>query len=194
MSPGTETSGPETPGPDTPDTDTPETDLPGTRRLWLGAYAALLRVLPRSLREPHGQAMLALYARDLDRRRRAGMGREAPAALAGLADLVWRGVQERVAIERRAMGRHDLVPLRQLALTFVVACTLLTALMVAQAVLRRVPGSADQRAITLVLYSVPYTLGLTVPMAVFLAVLQVAAPVRTAPSRGQRPPRLRATA
>ena len=187
------------PGSESPGTESPGTNHPRTRHLWRAAYATLLRVLPRDLREPHGHAMLELYVRELERHEGAGAGREAAAALAGLADLLWRGVQERTAAEQRAMGRHDLVQLRKLALGFVTACALLTALLVAQAVLRRSPGYADERAIALILYSVPYTLGLTVPMAVFLAVLHVAATGggtgrRRLPGRGDHahgtPPRL----
>jgi hypothetical protein len=162
----------------------PDIGTAGTRRLWCASYAALLRVLPRTLRERHGEVMLDLYTRELERRGQDGLGQESLAALAGLADLVERGVQERVAAEQRAMGRHDLVQLRQLALGFVMACSLLTALLVAQAVLRRFPGYADERALALVLYSVPYTLAITVPMAVFVAVLQVAAPAEGAERRG----------
>jgi hypothetical protein len=153
----------------------PDTGTPRTRRLWCATYVALLRVLPQTLRERHGEAMRDLYARELARRGPDGLGQESIAALAGLADLVGRGVHERVAAERRAMGSGDLRQLRALVRGFALACGVLTTLLVGLAVRTRLHGHADARAFALVVYTVPYTLALTVPMAVFLAVLRASA-------------------
>jgi hypothetical protein len=105
-------------------------------RLWLGLYRALLRLLPRTLRERHGGAMRDLFARDLARAEQGAHARLA-VGLAGLGDLLGRAAQERLAAERRAFGPAQRAVLRQTALGFAVGGTALTAMFVSLAVWRQ---------------------------------------------------------
>ena len=68
------------------------------------AYRLALLALPKPLRSKHGDAMEALFARDLSSARRNGRLPALRVALTGLADPIRRGIYERI---RRAGGRHD---------------------------------------------------------------------------------------
>jgi Lipopolysaccharide export system permease LptF/LptG len=149
------------------------TQKPAALRLWRGLYGALLVLLPRTLRQRHGQDMLHLYERDLDRSAQRGPLTLHTAAVAGLGDLLRRGLVERVVEERRALERGEWFVLRKSAGAFLFAVFILTDLLVALSVRSRLEGMSGDQAISLILYSVPFNAALAIPMAIFIAVLWV---------------------
>jgi hypothetical protein len=62
---------------------------------WVRIYRLLLRALPKELRSEHGRTMEALFVRELGRARRAGGLQGALAGLAGVWDVVRRGLYDR---------------------------------------------------------------------------------------------------
>jgi hypothetical protein len=62
---------------------------------WVRIYRLFLRALPKELRSEHGRTMEALFVRELGRARRAGRLQGALAGLAGVWDVVRRGLYER---------------------------------------------------------------------------------------------------
>jgi hypothetical protein len=133
-------------------------------------YRALLVCLPRGLRERHGAAMLDLYARELARQGGAPLG-VSRAAVAGMADLLARGVVERVAEERRFLVHGGWGAMGTLGKGIGIAFFTLTALLLLNYTQRHLPGLSAGRGAALVLYAVPCTIALTIPAALFVGVL-----------------------
>ena len=138
---------------------------------WRRAYRALLPLLPHGLRARQGDAMLELFDRELRRSEPEGTRAEWRAGVAGLADLARRGVYERLSEERRALTSANLVILRNTAIVFILTSAVLTALFVAKVALTRAVAPLGGTVFDVVLFSIPYTAALTIPMSVFIAVL-----------------------
>lgn len=140
-------------------------------RFWRRAYRALLPLLPHGLRMRQGDAMLELFDRELRRNEPDGRGAVWTAGVAGLADLARRGVYERLSEERRALTSANIMILRNAAFAFMLTSAALTALLVAKFAMTQ--GTVTPRGAVLdaVLFSVPFTAALTIPMSVFIAVL-----------------------
>jgi hypothetical protein len=152
---------------------------PITSSGWCRLYRAALVALPRALREKHGEAMVALYARELIR---AGSTWErATVTMVAIADVLRRAPYEwmHLALDTRqtpdADERREPLPpvravdvMRRLMRPFTVAFTVFTTAMLA--------NYADQRALDpsaqleQLLLAVPFTAALTVPAALFVAV------------------------
>jgi hypothetical protein len=156
----------------------PETAKP--HAVWIAAYRVLLRALPRALREKHGDAMCALFARDLERNVTTGARARWSVGISGLLDLLRRGAYERVTEERAALAGPQMAVLRRTAREFAASVTIFTALLVAQHIARTSPNAMLQ----VIALSVPFTLALTIPMAVFVAVLRAGPTVRVVPLVG----------
>lgn len=140
-------------------------------RLWRAAYRMLLVLLPRELRERHGDAMLDLFARELSRREGQGLFAPTAAAFAGLGDLLGRGLHERIADERRGFGPAERVVLKNSVVWFALAFFVLTDIMLALYMQRRASGVLSEQWLTMLWYSVPFIAAVTIPMALFVAVL-----------------------
>ncbi len=65
------------------------------RTLWSRAYRLALRALPATLRDKYGQEIEALFARELEQARREGSLKRAVVGIAGIWDVVHRGLYER---------------------------------------------------------------------------------------------------
>lgn len=139
-------------------------------RVWGALYRALLVCLPRGLRERHGAAMLDLYAQELARQGGAPLG-VSRAAVAGMADLLARGVVERVAEERRFLVHAGWGAMGTLGKGIGIAFCTLTALLLLHYTQRHLPGLSAGRGAALVLYAVPFTIALTIPASLFVGVL-----------------------
>jgi lipopolysaccharide export LptBFGC system permease protein LptF len=137
------------------------------RRLWYRLFAALRICLPGDLRRRHGEAMLELFGRELDTRAAHGNVALSAAALMGIADLVGRGLHERFAEEQRAMGRDDLVVLRKAAAAFVIVFVELELAFLLLSSWAR--GLGGDRALEVMMFSVPFIAAMTLPMAMFIA-------------------------
>lgn len=142
-----------------------------THRVWRAAYRALLVLMPRELRERHGDAMLDLFARELSRKEEQGMFATIAAACAGLGDLFGRGLQERIADERRGFGQAERVVFRNSVVWFAVAFFVLTDVMLALSMRRQASSVLSEHWLNVLWYSVPYIAAMTIPMALFVAVL-----------------------
>lgn len=140
-------------------------------RVWRTAYRALLVLLPRELRERHGSAMLDLFARELARKEAQGLFATSAAALAGLGDLLGRGLRERIADERRGFGQAERTVLRNSVLSFALAFFVLTDIMLALSMGRQSRSMSGEQWLSVLWYSVPYIAAMTIPMALFVAVL-----------------------
>ncbi len=154
----------------------PNPDATSRHAFWRGAYRTLLVMLPRAMREKHGAAMMALFARDLERSAAHGRGAVWCAAAMGMTDLLGRGVYERVGEERAALTEPNLLVLRELATAFAMGFAALTTLMLWAHASRQLPGWRIRElpigaAIEAIAFSIPFTAALTMPMAVFVAVL-----------------------
>ena len=157
---------------------------PGWRRL----YSALSVAMPRELRDKHGAAMTELFVRELERS--AGSGRAAVtwAAAVGLGDLVRRGLYERVIEERSALTPDNRQLLRRLTTTFLVWFVLLTDVLVASYIWPRAsrwtePVMPSGAMLEAILLAIPFNVALTLPMAIFIAVLATAGRARTSERR-----------
>lgn len=142
-----------------------------THAFWRRAYRALMPLLPHELRARQGDAMLELFDRELRRRERDGTRAVWATGIAAMADLARRGVYERLTEERRALTTTNLAILRNTAFAFVVTSVVLTALFVTKAALLRASAPLSGTVFDVVLFTIPYTAALTVPMSVFIAVL-----------------------
>lgn len=144
--------------------------------LWRRSYRALLVLLPSTLREKHGVVMSELYARELERTEAHGQGAVWRVAVSGMADLIGRGVYERVVEERAALAGPNRQHLRDLGSAYAVALVALTTAMLALYArsgwarwrMREIPIAT---AFEYVMLAIPFTAALTIPMAVFVAVL-----------------------
>jgi lipopolysaccharide export LptBFGC system permease protein LptF len=142
---------------------------------WPRVYRIALRLLPAELRARHGAAMEVLFARELERARTRGPLHAALAGARGIWDVVRRSAYEHlrpprgVAFDSRALLRHH-------ATSFVIAFVALTTALLANFMSKQLPQlrATEATAATIaeaVLLSVPFTAALTIPMAVFVAVL-----------------------
>lgn len=141
-------------------------------------YRLALHLLPADLRDTHGTAMEQLFARELAHARERGL---APATLAGVAG-VW-DVLKRSAYERGRPSPHATGPqptpahlLRRLAASFAIAFAGLTAWLIFLYASRHIPvlnarGVSAGGIAQFLLLATPFTSAMTIPMAVFLAVL-----------------------
>lgn len=145
-------------------------EMPSPHRAWRGAYRALLALLPQTLRDKHGDAMLDLYVRELQRSEPRGALAVWAVGASGLCDLIRRGTYERVVEERAELSGQNLTVLRTSVAAFVVAFFALTSVLVANYVSHHLNYAMTD----VVLFSIPFTAALTVPMAVFMAVLWTA--------------------
>lgn len=152
---------------------------------WTSAYRLAAHLLPAPLRRKHGRAMETLFARELERARERGRLQGALAGAAGLWDLVRRAAYEQSRPARRAGtdrdGPHASPPtVRQLlcrhAASFATALVTLTSSLLAIFAKRQLPaltppGTSTSVLAEVLLLSVPFIAALTIPMAVFIAVL-----------------------
>ncbi len=144
---------------------------------WIAVYRWLLAMLPAPLRDKHGDAMVALYARELARAQSRGAWHVAMTALAGVRDLLMRSTVERLRPRDTNVGALS-ATLRPLGVTFATSLAALTIAFVGLYARRTVPMLADRGASVAtiteaLLLAVPFTMALTLPMAVLLAVLLV---------------------
>jgi len=139
--------------------------------VWRAAYRALLVLLPRELRVRHGEAMVDLYGRELSRRVPEGGVATVAAALAGLGDLLGRGLQERMVDERRHFGVPERRVVWQSVKGFALVFVALTSSMLALYMYRQGSGTFTEQWPSVFWYSVPFIAALTIPMALFVAVL-----------------------
>jgi lipopolysaccharide export LptBFGC system permease protein LptF len=147
---------------------------------WAGVYRIALHLLPARLREKHGRAMEALFARELAQARAHGWLQGMFAGVMGVWDVVRRGVYE-----QRSFADLDGLPmprptarqlLRRHAASFAFAFAVLTVLLLANFAGRQMPaliepGAPASAVAEALLLAVPFTAALTIPMAVFVAVL-----------------------
>ena len=166
---------------------TPDTEGRGTHGVWHRFYRALLTVLPRELRDRQGDAMIELFDRELRRGATGGALGEWRVGVAGVADLVGRGIYERLSGERRALTAANVARLRRTAVAFLVTTVVLTTLFLVKSAMTRGAAPLSGSALDVALLSIPYTAALTIPMSVFVAVLWAAAH-RSTRSRGDDSP------
>jgi lipopolysaccharide export LptBFGC system permease protein LptF len=146
---------------------------------WIAVYRRLLALLPAALRGKHGEAMVALYARDLERAQARGAWQVATTGLAGLYDLLLRSAVEPLRSRPDAPSLTT-TSLRTLGAAFSTSAVALTLALLALTGRRMVPRLAERgESITTIvealLLAVPFTAALTLPMAVLVAVLVVGA-------------------
>ncbi|MEQ1694006.1 MAG: hypothetical protein ABMA00_22135, partial [Gemmatimonas sp.] len=120
--------------------------------------------------------MEASFVRELAQARAHGRLSSALASTAGVWDVIKRSVYERVRLAPNSASPMPTTAqlLRRLAASFAIAFVGLTALLLLQYAGRQIPAM-DARGVLdsarLVLLAVPFTAAMTIPMAVFLAVL-----------------------
>ncbi|HEX5972915.1 MAG TPA: LptF/LptG family permease [Gemmatimonadaceae bacterium] len=154
---------------------------------WARVYRIVLHLLPRELRRKHGVAMETLFARDVERARAEHPLRGALAAVSGVGDVLRRAAYEWVRPVRITSGEpgvHQQLPLptsaqllRRHATSFAIAFVALTASLLVLFATRQLPeliarGASGGAVVKVVLLAVPFTAALTIPMAVFVAVLR----------------------
>jgi lipopolysaccharide export LptBFGC system permease protein LptF len=134
--------------------------------------------------------MADLFVRELQRT--AGSGRAAVTwtAAVGLGDLVRRGLHERVVEERTALTAPNQQLLGRLAKTFLMSFALLTGLLVANYTSHRASRWRDavtpfSTQVEELVLAIPFTIALTLPMAIFIAVLATAGLEPTSARRPQ---------
>ena len=153
---------------------------------WARMYRVVLHLLPGELRRKHGTAMEGLFAREVERARAEHPLRGALAAVSGIGDLLRRAAYERVRPVRIVVGvrdGHQSVPLpaaglllRRHAASFAIAFVVLTASLLVLFATRQLPalsarGAPSVALAKVVLLAVPFIAAMTIPMAVFVAVL-----------------------
>lgn len=158
-------------------------------------YRLALRLLPGALRRKHGPAMEALFARSLEEARVRGRLHVAFVGGGGVWDVLRRSVYEQFRSAHGASTEQQYSPqgaahmfgprvpqptpgelLRRHARSFAFAFAALTAAIMFLSVRNWMPGlvARGESASTIaemLLLSVPFTAALTIPTAVFLAVL-----------------------
>ena len=147
-------------------------------------FRLALRLLPAELRLKHGPAMEALFAREFGQARARGRLPGALAGAAGVWDVVARAAYEQMRPNQSANTTGSLhMPLpttRQLVgrhvTSFAIAFLVLTALLLFVYGSRQIPalrarGVSPGTIAQALLFAVPFTAAMTIPMAVFLAVL-----------------------
>jgi lipopolysaccharide export LptBFGC system permease protein LptF len=144
---------------------------------WTSVYRLALRLLPAELRQKHGLAMEALFARELERTRARGWMHGALAGATGVWDVVRRSVYEQARSERDAIGDPTARELlRRHATSFATAFVALTSLLLTRFATHelpalRAPGTPSSVVAEALLLAVPFTAALTIPMSVLVAVL-----------------------
>jgi lipopolysaccharide export LptBFGC system permease protein LptF len=144
---------------------------------WRRVYHLALYLLPSGLRDRHGRAMDALFASELEQARERGWLAGALTGASGVWDVVWRSAYEWVR-----PGRSAVMPLTtrrllaRLAASFAIAFLALTASLLTVFALRQLPalgarGMPAGSIARVLLLAAPFTAALTIPMAVFTAVL-----------------------
>ncbi len=157
-------------------------------------YHLALYLLPSDLRRKHGAAMETLFARDIEQARARGRLHGVLAAAAGVWDVVARTMYEQLRPLHGANMESTLVDsahkagpvvplpstahlLRRLVVSFMLAFVVLTGVMLLSFASRQIPaldakGAGAGVMVTLLLLAVPFTAAMTIPMAVFVAVLR----------------------
>jgi lipopolysaccharide export LptBFGC system permease protein LptF len=156
---------------------------------WRRTYRLALHLLPAGLRCKHGPAMETLFARELETACARGWLHGALTGAAGVWDVVRRGAYEQVRPGRAAREHRDInlggphMPqptarqlLRRHAASFAIAFVTLTVSLLAIFATRQLPalspqGASARTVAEVLLLAVPFTAALTIPMAVFVAVL-----------------------
>jgi len=143
---------------------------------WTYLYRLALRLLPAHLRQKHGAAMEALFARELERAREHGPLQSALVGTAGLWDAVRRSAYEQLRESHDADVDHSPPRLRRYAGSFATAFVALTGVLLASFATRQLPAMASHAATRgivaeAILLAVPSIAALTIPMSVFVAVL-----------------------
>jgi len=141
---------------------------------WTTLYRQSLRMLPTELRHKHADAMTAMFEREVARARLRGRFSEFAVATRGLYDVLHRGAYETM----RTDTSSNSALLRKQALAFLLSFVVLTACLVANYASTQLPGLTARGATSTTLMkaallAVPFTAALTIPMAVFIAVLWV---------------------
>lgn len=148
---------------------------------WAGVYRVALHLLPAELRQKHGRAMEALFARDLAQARSHGWLQSMRVGVASVWDVVRRAAYEQLRASRDVANDPSVLPtsrqlLRRSATSFAISFTALTVLLVASFVRKQLPalnaaGAREGSIWDMLLLAVPFTAALTIPMSVFVAVL-----------------------
>ena len=148
---------------------------------WERVYRMALHLLPAGLRQKHGRAMEALFARELAQARTQGWLHSVRVGVVSVWDVVRRATYEQLRSSRDVVKDPSEPPtgrqlLRRSATSFAISFTAFTVLLVASFVRRQLPAlnaaGATEGSITEVLWlAVPFTAALTIPMSVFVAVL-----------------------
>lgn len=142
---------------------------------WPRVYRIALHLLTAELRGRHGAAMELLFARELERARARGSLHAALAGARGIWDVVRRSAYEHlrrprgVAPDSRELLHHH-------ATSFGMAFMALTPALLASFISKQLPqlratGASAATVAEAMVLSVPFTAALTIPMAVFVAVL-----------------------
>jgi lipopolysaccharide export LptBFGC system permease protein LptF len=153
---------------------------------WVSGYRLALRLLPAGLRDKHASAMETLFERELERARERGWPHDTLAGAAGIWDVMRRAAYEQLRSRRGVEGQEERPPLplpttaqllRRHALSFAVAFIALTASLLALFAAKQVPeltarGASAGTISQVVLLAVPFIAALTIPMAVFVAVIR----------------------
>lgn len=151
---------------------------------WARAYRLALHLLPGELRRKHGPAMETLFEREVERARERGSLHGVLAGVAGIGDVVWRALYELVRPGRGAVAAHGDHPakprpttgqlMRRHAASFAIAFVVLTGSLLVLFTIRQLPAltARGASATHVVLLAIPFTAALTIPMAVFVAVLR----------------------
>jgi lipopolysaccharide export LptBFGC system permease protein LptF len=156
---------------------------------WTRLYRLALLSLPAGLRRKHGPAMESLFACELERARGRGRLFGALGGAAGIWDAIQRGAYERLRVfPKKLSGAHLGGPsmpnpttrqvLLRHAAAFAVSFVVLTSILLANSATMWLPtlradGASAGTLAGVLLFALPHTAALTIPMAVFLAVLWV---------------------
>jgi lipopolysaccharide export LptBFGC system permease protein LptF len=146
-------------------------------------YRIMLRVLPRDLRLKHGDAMVTSFQREYEGARERSVFLAMYVVAASAWDVVGRAAYEIVRDTPPALSHAADRPLptpqlvlRRHAVSFTVAFFALTSLLVLQFMARYVSGLhapiATRSVLEIAMLTVPFTAAMTLPMAVFIAVLR----------------------
>lgn len=146
-------------------------------------YRIMLRVLPRDLRRKHGDAMVTSFQREYEGARERSVFLAMYVLAASTWDVVARAAYETVRDTPSPLSHTADFPLptprhvlRRHAVSFTVAFSALTILMVLQFMARYVSGLGtpmDMRSVLeIAMLTVPFTAAMTLPMAAFIAVLR----------------------
>lgn len=146
--------------------------------MMMSVYRLALRLLPAELRGKHGSAMEELFVRELAQAGSRGLLSSAFASTAGVWDVLRRAAYERIRLAPNSTGPQPTTGhlLRRLAASLAIAFVGLTASLLFQYASVQIPalnarGASAGTIAQFLLLAVPFTAAMTIPMAVFLAVL-----------------------